>query len=83
MLPESIKTVSVRLILIHKARQYELIREQDYRKGSNGELKSPRETRFNISYKNNDGQQEFISPNQLEYIGKRTLNFIVTIWTDR
>lgn len=73
MLPNTMKTVSVRLILMHKNRQYELIREQDYRKGSDGEIKSPRETRFNISYKNNDGQQEFISPNQLDYCVKEIL----------
>ena len=66
MMPNTIKTVSVHLILMHKNIQYELVREQDYRKGSNGEIKSPRETRFNISYKNNDGQQEFLPPNQLD-----------------
>ncbi|OBR95145.1 chromosome partition protein Smc [Clostridium ragsdalei P11] len=52
--------VKVEIQLSHAGRDYNVIREQLYKKDSRGLLKKPNQTIFKISYKGKDGQQEFI-----------------------
>jgi len=60
MLPGSEETVRVELELVHNNIDYMIIREQRYSKNNNGNLKRPNNPIFKISYKNGDGQQEFV-----------------------
>jgi DNA sulfur modification protein DndD len=60
MLPNAEEIVRVELDLVHSGIEYKLIREQRYIKDGIGNLRRPNNTVFKISYKNRDGQQEFI-----------------------
>lgn len=60
MAPNTEETVKVELDLIHNGIDYTIIREQRYKKDNNGILKRPTNTNLKISYKNNDGQRDFV-----------------------
>lgn len=60
MLPSTEETVRVELGLVHNGIDYTIIREQRYGKDGVGNMKRPGQTVFRISYKNKDGQQEFV-----------------------
>lgn len=60
MTPGSEETVKVELELVHNGIDYTIIREQRYSKDSKGNLKRPGNTNFKISYKNSDGQRDFV-----------------------
>ncbi len=66
MSPNTEDTVYVELKFTHNSTDYVCKREQIYYKDSNGILKSKNNCNFSISYKGKDGQEERISPNQLE-----------------
>ena len=72
MLPGDEETVRVTLPLVHNDIDYEIIREQRYYKDDRGILKSNNVV-FKISYKNADGQQEFVKPLETEIRMKEIL----------
>ena len=66
MMPEAEESVKVELELIHNEIGYSIRREQRYSKDRNGILKQPSQTTFYMSFKNTDGQREFINALQTE-----------------
>lgn len=73
MIPNSDKTVRVELKLTHKSVDYVIIRQQVYHKDSAGNIPMSNSAKLTISYKNKDGQQEFVLENQKEYKIKEIL----------
>ena len=71
--PNNESTVVVELALIHMGREYLVTREQKYTTDSKGMLKRPNNTKLIISYKNDDGQREFIKDNETEIRMKEIL----------
>ena len=65
--------VSVEIALNHLGKDYIIKRSQRYCKNSSGKLKRPDNTRFNIGYKMNDGQQEFVDNNKTDIVMKEIL----------
>jgi len=65
MLPNTEEKVRVELALNHNDIEYQIIREQLYKKDSTGNIKSLSPVFF-IAYKNHDGQQEFVSELETE-----------------
>lgn len=59
MLPNTEEKVRVELALNHNEIEYQIIREQLYKKDGTGNIKSLSPI-FSIAYKNHDGQQEFV-----------------------
>ncbi len=57
----NLRTVRVRLVLIHNEREYRITRSQEYRKDSATSFRS-HSTILSVSYKADDGQEEFIDP---------------------
>lgn len=64
--PNSEDYVKVELELIHRKRPYCISREQKYTTNVKGELKEPNSSVLKIKYKADDGQQEFVNPNEVE-----------------
>lgn len=60
MMPNDEEKVVAEIKLIHNNMDYTMIREQKYSKDKNGILRQPNQTKFNIFYKNADGQREFV-----------------------
>lgn len=73
MLPNSEEKVRVEIELIHNKLDYTLIREQRFSKDKNGLPKQPNQTSFHVSYKNVDGQREFVNDLQTEMQMKNIL----------
>ncbi len=64
--PSAEAIVSVELSLIHRNRPYVITREQKYTTNSHGELNTPNSSILSIKYKADNGQTEFVSPNEVE-----------------
>jgi DNA sulfur modification protein DndD len=73
MLPNTEEIVRAELSLIHNGMDYDIIREQRYRKDDIGNLKRPSQTVFKIAYKNPDGQREFVKDLETEIRMKEIL----------
>ena len=67
------ESVRVEIELVHKNIVYTIVREQLYRKDVNGQFKRPNNTKFKISYKNDDGQVEFVKELETEMRMKEIL----------
>lgn len=65
--------VKVKIELTHKGRDYTIIRKQVYKKEYNNSVKAVGNGIFEISYKNYDGQQEFVKPLETELVIKEIL----------
>lgn len=65
MLPNTEEKVRVELALNHNSIEYQIIREQLYKKDGTGNIK-PLSHVFSIAYKNHDGQQEFVGELETE-----------------
>ena len=66
-------TVKVEIELEHLGKEYTINRKQTYYKNSKGLMKKPDNTIFRISYKSDDGQQEFVNLNKTELVMKEIL----------
>ncbi len=73
MAPNTEENVKVELDLIHNGIDYTIIREQRYKKDNNGNLKRPTNTNLKISYKNSDGQRDFVKELETDLIIKEIL----------
>lgn len=65
--------VKVKIELVHKDRNYCIIRKQNYKKEYNNTIRPIGNSIFEISYKNYDGQQEYVKPLETELIIKEIL----------
>lgn len=65
--------VKVKIELTHKGRDYTIIRKQVYKKEYNNSVTALGSGIFEISYKNYDGQQEFVKPLETELVIKEIL----------
>jgi DNA sulfur modification protein DndD len=65
--------VRVAIELVHSGTEYTIISEQDYTKSSDGKIKPLGQRKFNIVYKAEDGQQEFIPDLQTDLRMKEIL----------
>lgn len=65
--------VKVKIELNHKDRNYSIIRKQTYKKDYNNTIRSIGNGIFEISYKNYDGQQEYVKPLETELVIKEIL----------
>ena len=73
LLPGQAATVRVELSLIHNGIDYTVISELLYKKNGNGVIQPVGQRKFVISFKGNDGQQEFIPDLQSELRMKEIL----------
>jgi DNA sulfur modification protein DndD len=73
MLPNNEEIVRVELDLVHNGTDYTIIREQRYGKDGTGNMKRPSQSIFKISYKNKDGQREFVRDLETEIRMKEIL----------
>jgi len=71
--PNGEATVKVKLILNHNNKDYTITRELRYTKSANGSLRSNQYAVLSISYKGDDGQQEFVEDAQTEFQIKKIL----------
>lgn len=72
MSPNDVMPVSVEIVLRHNNTDYYIRREQEFRRDYNGQVK-PLTAKLTVRYKGKDGQQEFVSPAQVEYKIKEIL----------
>lgn len=71
--PGEHKTVEVKISLVHNNLDYLITRQQRYSRDNGGVLRQPSQTKFGISFKQNDGQREFVDNLQTDYVMREIL----------
>ncbi len=71
--PSFEEVVSVSIMLVHRNTNYTITREQVYSTDYQGQIKKPSNSKFKISYKAEDGQQEYLKESETDIRMKEIL----------